>query len=177
VENPPAKENIMKYRRLLLATVSAVVVMSAGLGASTAGAVDNQTFPGAMCIRNSDQPGGSAHFGNSARLFNTSTTAALNVICPIVRDTTTSPWLSVQVTVIDQHVSQNVSCRALSLSSDGNTTFQTSALSTSGNSSSGKVITFGPIGESDNGYHFLRCQLPPKGADASAVASYLISEF
>ena len=167
----------MKYPRLLLATVSAVVALSAGLGSPTAWAIDNTTFPGAMCIRNSDQPGGSAHFGNSARLFNTSTTTALNVICPIVRDNTTTPWASVQVTVIDQHVSQNVSCRALSFSRDGTTTLQTAVLSTSGNSSSGKVINFGAIGEFDNGYHFLRCHLPPKGAEASAVASYLISEF
>ena len=167
----------MKYFRHLLATLSAAMVMSAALGAPTAWADDTKTFPGAMCLRNSDHTGGSAYYGSSARLFNTSTTLALNVICPIVRDNTTSPWLSVQVTVIDQHVSQNVSCRALSLSRGGTTTFQSAALSTSGNSSSGKVINFGPIGEADNGYYFLRCQLPPKGADASAVASYLISEF
>ena len=169
----------MKYSRHLLATVSAVAVMSAGLGTPTAWSADDKVFPGVMCVRDHDQVGGTLFNDNSGRLYNSSGTSTLSVICPIVRDNTGSPSFSANVKVIDQHVSQAVSCRAISQSGDGNTTLQTPSVSSfpnGGNSSSGFSINLGSLAGFPNGYHFIRCSIPPLNAEYSAVASYQVTE-
>ena len=166
----------MKYPRHLLATLSAVAVMSTGLGVSTAWSADDKVFPGVMCVRNHDFVGGTLFNDDSGRLYNSSGTSTLNVICPIVRDNTGSPSFSANVKVIDQHVSQAVSCRAISKSPDGNFEHITGLGSSSGNSSSGIPINLGSLAGIPNGYHYIRCSIPPLNAEYSAVASYQVTE-
>jgi phage-related tail fiber protein len=165
----------MRKIHRLFATLSVAAVI-AGPGAPTAQAGDYKAFPGSMCVRNNDYSGGTPYYGSSGRLFNSSTTSWLRVICPIVRDNETgSP--SFQVIVIDQYLSDGVSCRAVSNSRDGTANNMTAVVKSSGNASTGKEINLGGIASKENfGHHHILCSIPPKGADNSAIASYIVLE-
>lgn len=165
----------MKKLQSLFVTLSAAAVI-VGLGAPMAQAGDYKAFPGSMCVRNNDYSGGTLYYGSSGRLFNTSTTSWLRVICPIVRDNETgSP--SFQAIVIDQHLSDGVACRAVSNSRDGTANNMTAVVTSQGNASTGKEINLGGVASKENfGHHHILCSIPPKGAANSAIASYIVLE-
>jgi hypothetical protein len=120
-------ESSRNTRRLFMILSS--IVLSGVLGAPTTQATDDKVFPASMCIRIFGSGGNPIYFGD-ARLFNSST-QPLTVICPIVRDSTLSPWTRIEVIAIDQHFQQNVSCRGHHLNRDGTSDFATAPTSTS----------------------------------------------
>jgi hypothetical protein len=165
----------MRTIHRLFATLSVAAVI-AGPGAPTAQAGDYKAFPGSMCVRNSQYSGGTPYYAGSGRIFNTSSQSWLHVICPIVRDNETSS-VGLQVIAIDQNLSSGVSCRGLSNSRDGTTGILGPVGTTSGNASTGKPINLGTLPSKENfGAHVLLCEIPPTGADASGVASYVTLE-
>ena len=85
--------------------ILSALVLSGVLGAPTAWAVDDKVYPGTMCVRDNNG-GGSAYYSGSGRLFNASSTSAMTVTCPIVRDNTTSPWSLLQAVVIDNNTTK-----------------------------------------------------------------------
>jgi len=169
------EKTTMKKIYRLLATLSVAAVV-AGLGTSTAQAGDYKAFPGAMCVRNNDYSGGTLYNGSSGRLFNSSTTSWLRVVCPIVRDNETgSP--SFQVIAIDQYLSDGVACRGVSSKRDGTASNMTAVVTSQGNASTGIAINLGGVASKENfGHHHILCSIPPKGADNSAIASYIVLE-
>ena len=158
----------------LFATVSAVAVMSGAFGTTAAYAFpgDEKVFPGSMCIRTS---GGTPSYSTSGKLLNTSSTV-MTVVCPLVRDDVLHQWDVVQVTAIDQHVSQNIECRVRSASQDGNNFVETGRKTTSLNSASGQFIEFPTASEVDRGSFFVLCTIPAAQPTPSGIASYLIAE-
>lgn len=166
----------MRKIHRLFTTLSAAAVI-AGLGAPTAQAGDYKVFPGTMCRPNSDySPNGYAYYGTSGRVFNSSSTSWLRVLCPIVRDNETGS-VGTQVVVIDQNLSSGVACRTISSKRDGTANNMTAVVTSSGNGSNGMFLNLGNLASKENyGYHHISCAIPPKGADASAVASYVTLE-
>jgi hypothetical protein len=164
----------MKKFYRLFATLSAVAVINGAFGTTTAQADDGKVFPGGTCYRLS---GGTANYTSNGRLFNSSAVSAMTVICPIVRDLTQDPWVTIEVVAIDQHLNQNVICRGYSYSRDGGMFGVTAPLPTAGNGNVGQVIDLGGgVWEEARGYYFAKCDIPPVGAAQSGIASYIVVE-
>jgi hypothetical protein len=145
------------------------------LGAPTAQA-DDKVYPASMCIKLFAT--GTIDYTAGGTVVNPSTTTAVTVLCPIVRDNAVRPWKLIEVVVIDQHVNLNVSCTALSFSRDGATS-SSIVRSSSGNSTTAQILSFDGVAEFDRGYHFVRCQIPqanPGNNALSEIASYFVRE-
>jgi hypothetical protein len=169
-------EKAMRNTRRLFMILSSIV-LSGVLGAPTTQATDDKVFPASMCIRIFGSGGNPIYFGD-ARLFNSST-QPLTVICPIVRDSTLSPWTRIEVIAIDQHFQQNVSCRGHHLNRDGTSDFATAPTSTSFITGiTGQVLIIAPAPvDIDKGSFLVRCDIPPTDiGGSSGLASYFIAE-
>jgi hypothetical protein len=83
-----------------------------------------------------------------------------------------------QAVVIDNNTTSNATCRGVTSNRGGTAQVFGPTQSTSGNSSAGKILSFGPLSEVDNGYFFLRCTIPLKQSSTleSALSSYFIRE-
>jgi hypothetical protein len=88
--------------RHLVATLGLTAAIGGLFTTSTAHAVDNKAYPGSLCATNL-APGVAANYDQKGRILNQSSTIAMDVTCPIVRDNPTDPWSRVEVVVIDQH--------------------------------------------------------------------------
>jgi hypothetical protein len=145
------------------------------LGSPTAQA-DDKVYPGSMCIKLFAT--GTVEYTAGGTIVNPSATSPVTVLCPIVRDNAVRPWKLIEVVVIDQHVSLNVSCTAFSSSRDG-ATANSIAKSSTGNSTTAQTLSFEGVAEFDRGYHFVRCQIPqtnPGNGAQSEITSYFIRE-
>jgi len=164
----------MKKFYRLFATLGAVAVITGAFDAPPAQADDGKIFPGSMCTRFS---GGTANYTSSGRLLNSSAVSTMTVLCPIVRDLASDPWITIEVVAIDQHLIQNVTCRGYSYSRDGGLFGVSALFSTAGNGNAGQVLSSGGgIWEADRGYYFAKCDIPPVGAAQSGIASYFVLE-
>ncbi|WP_438016349.1 hypothetical protein WMF18_36755 [Sorangium sp. So ce315] len=142
----------------------------------TVSAADQKVFPGALCR----QTGSSSvvSYDTNGRVHN-ATAGTVSLVCPIVRDVTTSKWNSVSVVVADRSYTSNVVCRAWSAQTDGLGWFQTSS-STGANPEwyVSQTLTFNAQGEErDNGTYYLECTVPAQyEGNNSGVLSYRIDE-
>lgn len=153
--------------------------LALGLGLTLPGAAhaaDRKVQPGHMCVRDYSTSGGIFYTDSVGGVWNDSTTSTLTVLCPFVRDNESSPWISITARVRDLHGGDQLCCTAYSRSELG-------ALSSSNQQCTGITnnltsLTFPSLIDSNNGYFYLRCVIPPKTSTASrsGIWSYRIDE-
>ena len=141
-----------------------------GLVTSTSFAVDDKRYPGADCRQIS---GGIYNFFGGT-VFNSSTTSALGLMCPFVKDS--AGVTSGSVTVYDRHPSQDISCTIFSeLNNASGNFFTSAAVTSSGFGSAPQVLGFGAL--PNNEYYYATCTLPPSSAgNVSHLASFVVNE-
>jgi hypothetical protein len=172
---------------LLLAGASSAVAASCVPSADVY-TVDTKVFPATMCRQIGST--NTVYYDGHGRLLNPSTTAAVTVICPIVRDASRDKWASVHVVVADRNPNANVTCAARSNQTDGLgwSSGPTNPLPTGFydlNAWASQTLTFGPqADERDDGTYFVSCTLPPRyylgistTAYDSGIYSYRIREY
>lgn len=154
-------------------------VFSFGLGCAplvaptTAFAADTKIVPAYVCL-----PSGTNYFsGDDGSVSNNSSSIALTLRCPIVRDNTTAKPTSVKVSVKDNGASTGVICRV-----------RTSALAASGIFSGADVTSSGtgikiltlpiPTTMPANALYLVSCTIPaiPSGEPSSSVRGIIYEE-
>lgn len=165
----------MQALRHVVATLSLAAVMGGLLEPIAVQAADSKVYAGAACVPANGSSWSAANV-TGGRLFNVST-GVMSVACPIVRDNTTAAFTNLEVVAIDRHSTQNVTCWGVSASRDGSSSVTTQLKSTTGDTSTGQVLTFASVTETDKGYFYLHCDLPPSEVgQGSGIASYYITE-
>ena len=157
----------------LLVTAFALLVVSA----SNAQAINGKVYPGDMC----QELGSKSFMRYGEGGIHNDTTSARRVVCPLVRDTVKKKWKSLHVVVVDQHPTEDVTCRAYSAQRDGLGWFQTNSSSEA--KPGVQTLTFGSQKvERDYGSYYLICRIPaayyPKkfSGRISRILSYRINE-
>lgn len=170
--------NSRRYSGKIVYGLAALALLLAGASGAEAG--DAKVFPGTMCVQEGSTS--TIVYNGEGRLLNYSS-SPVAVICPIVRDITTAPWLSVEVVVADRSTAADVSCTAVSAQHDGlYGGFNPQTKKTTGADYDwwvSRTLVFGPPSqERDNGTYFVRCTIPGKqpGWDPSGIYSYRIHE-
>lgn len=139
-------------------------------------ATDGKTLPGAACQPLSKD----ALFSVSSTgvLLNTSTTAFLTVICPVVRDTIASNGISSgQVMAIDNNIASSVSCTLDSRSTSTGLVSSRTANTVAGTNPSPQSLSYAALSSSSGGYYMFRCTIPPQqGSGFSGIAMYRVDE-
>ena len=139
-------------------------------------ATDGKTLPGAACQPLSKD----ALFSVSSTgvLFNTSTTAFLTVICPVVRDTIAADGISsAQVMAIDNNIASSVSCTLDSRSTSAGSVSSRTANTVAGTNPSPQSLSYAALSSSSGGYYMFRCTIPPQqGSGSSGIAMYRVDE-
>lgn len=165
----------MKALSRIVTSFSIAAIVSSLLGLSAVHAADSKVYPGASCLP-ADGFTWSAVSVTGGRLFNSST-GQIAVACPIVRDNTVGAWSSIEIVVIDRHSTQNVTCWGVSANRDGSSSVTSQIKSTTGDSGTGQVLTLPSVTETDKGYFYLHCYLPPaESGQGSGIASYYVTE-
>jgi hypothetical protein len=165
----------MKALRHLVSSFSVAAMLGSVLSAPAAYALDAKVYPGMMCAPTNGFSYDSVRvFGG--RLYNIST-QTISIACPIVRDHTTGAWNSIEIVAVDQHSTDNVACWGVSANRDGYTTVISQIKSTAGDAAAGQVLTLPSISDTDKGYFYLQCNVPPSEfGQGSGVASYYVVE-
>ena len=170
-------EKLERSRALSLIFIG--IVMMVTTCAQSAFSADMKAFPATMCITKGSFVSNGLNYLTRGAVFNASSSTTQSVICPVVRDQPTAPYIFIKVVVVDNHPSLNISCEVHANSRSGDTSNKTAVLSTTGASSSAKILTFAPIAEHDYGSYTIACTIPPVdplAGNASGIGSYLISE-
>jgi hypothetical protein len=158
--------------------VSKSVVALALLGALPA-AAGQATYSGALCapVTGSSTP----TVFRSGRVLN-QTASNIELVCPIQRNLAAPNYnedLSVSITVVDAHYSEDVCCTATVAENDGTAIATDTRCTTGADPFNPKPIGINlpSVFASINGYVSLRCTLPPRysGYD-SVLASFLVTE-
>jgi hypothetical protein len=147
------------------------------LGALPA-AAGSASYSGALCTSVSG-------FSNptifrSGRLLN-QTAGEIEVVCPIQRNisSTFAEDMSVSVTVVDAHFSENVCCTATVAENDGTAITSGSACTSGSDTANPKIIgiNLASVFANLNGYLSLRCSVPARynGFD-SVLSSFVVTE-
>ena len=112
----------------------------------------------------------------TGKLSNTAN-SAVNVYCPVIKDSGTSRILSATVRVIDRNSSANFSCTLATVRSDG-TVQQFQTVSSSGSSPAPQNLTFSGQGAASNGSYSLECTMPAfvPGTSVSTLINYTVVE-
>ena len=155
-------------RNVLTSTLCATVLL---LGAASAWAGDAKHYSGSTCQSNQTAI---RHAYGRAR--NASTTDAIWLECPVLKDTAhiDSGW----VRVIDQNFGDDVRCYLWSLRSDtaGWSGHFRSAAS-AGTNSNPQTLEFSSMSSFSDGSYFLTCLVPPVySGQASSVVAYRVRE-
>jgi hypothetical protein len=165
------KEETMKSIHRLLATLSAIAVMSGVLDVSQARALDGKVYPGSMCVRWS---GPNPVYANSG-IGNPGTTT-LYLDCPAAHDSINYGINNGWVKVLDRHFSSPAQCNLNSLYASGSWFFGwwTPFRSSIGGSASSPVETlyFGSLSSSSTAHYYYSCRVPPT---YNGYVSYLMT--
>ena len=133
----------------------AAALTLAAFSSSTAFAVD--AYPGAMCQQIS---GGTRAIDTDGHVENTSSSATLNLLCPIVDGAVTSPPASTDLFVTDLHFSSNITCDSR-VKNVGPSVVASAAVSSAGTSSSYQTITLtSPAMAYSFTHRFYHCSVP-----------------
>lgn len=169
----------MQYKNLTTALFLGVSVLAAGFSPD-ANAVQT-VYPAIACERWSGG-GGTTWYGGAGRVYNTSATSTLSLVCPIDHVNGLAPKSAI-VNVLDQTTNGQVCCRLEKRSADGGTSWvgPDACTSVSGFSSSGTELTLqvNPAGGTfSGGTEFIFCGVNPQQSNSSqnAVNSYRFSE-
>ncbi|MBK8814559.1 MAG: hypothetical protein IPN42_03180 [Methylococcaceae bacterium] len=161
----------MAYFVLLASSLSVIYSAPASAG-------DEKTIAATSCTALT----GSVIRDDRGRIFNASTTAAANVLCPLVRDNVVAAPLSIKAVVIDNSSlllgDGDITCSARSMSQSGNSVINGATVGTSGTNSNGTILTLTPVTELDRGAYVVVCKIPRKGVGDpnSGIASITIDE-
>ncbi len=161
----------MAYFVLLASTLSAIYSAPVSAG-------DEKTIAATSCTALS----GSVVRDDRGRIFNASSTAPADVICPLVRDNVVAAPLSIKAVVIDNSSlflgDGDITCRVRSMSQSGNAVINGAIAGTSGTNSNGTILTLTPVTELDRGAYVVICKIPRKGVGDpnSGIASITIDE-
>ncbi|WP_426756985.1 hypothetical protein [Myxococcus sp. Y35] len=166
----------LSFRSKSVATLAMLCALPAAAGTAS--------YSGALCTSVSGF--GSPIRYRSGRLLNT-TPNTIEVVCPIQRNVTApsfSETLSVSVTALDPHLTENVCCTATVAEKDGTSLASAAACSNWGADTANHnsfSISLPSVFAGLNGYVNLRCVLPGEytsGANtyASVLASFVVSE-
>jgi len=162
----------MKYRVLVvIAAISGVIAGVKPLSAQFATTV----YAASECKQ--DSANGTLSRTVRGRLQNLSSTDALGVICPIIRETTTATITEVKVTVQDLHSSAVIDCD-MKCYEDSDTTAEFISSGSYQSSSGYNTLTIpsSDITEYNDGRCFLYCSIPvvPSGSNYSELISYYV---
>lgn len=165
--------NYRRHGRKVINGLAALALLLAG--ASGAKAADEKVFPGTMCVQQGISS--TVYYDGNGRVLNSSTTQAVIVICPIVRDSVLDKWQSVKVVAADRNpnANLNVTCTARSNQTDGlgwsyDPTNPSDPFYATLNWWESKTFTFNPpTEERDRGTYFVSCTIPPRYVNGSSV--------
>jgi hypothetical protein len=144
-------------------------------------ATDTKIYPGSMCRQLGNV--NSLSYDGNGRAFNVSA-AAVSVLCPIVRDHSEKGWISMEVTVADRNLDQNVVCRGVSAQVDGLAVYNTPDVKSAGAASEWYASQTLPIGAASAsgqfrqlGTFYVRCTVPARTSlGDSGILRYQIVE-
>jgi hypothetical protein len=112
----------------------------------------------------------------TGKLSNTAN-SAVNIYCPVIKDSGTSRIQSATVRVIDRNSSADFSCTLATVRSDG-TTQQFQTVRSTGSSPAPQNLTFSGQGAASNGSYSLECTMPAfvPGTSVSTLINYTVVE-
>jgi hypothetical protein len=158
--------------------VSKSVVALALLGALPA-AAGTATYSGSLCSTPVSGFSAPTTF-RSGRILN-QTASSIEVVCPLQRNVNFSTFaedMSVSITALDPHLTENVCCTATVTESDGTALASGSACSNWGADTANHKpfsINLASVFAGVNGYLSLRCELPPQYTSGATKYSSVIS--
>ena len=132
---------------------------------------DAKVFPGSSCRQ---LFGEAVSYSSVGRVSNYTDTET-RILCPIVRDETTSGWNQIEVLVKDRSDDEDVFCVARSTSRSGDVGYFSTRTS-SGSANTWQTLQFGSISEYDKGMFLIYCDLPAYDISYSALGSYYVDE-
>ncbi|AEI62756.1 hypothetical protein [Corallococcus macrosporus] len=138
------------------------------------------TYSGSLCTSVSGF--GSPTIYRSGRLIN-QTPNTIEVVCPIQRNVTAPTFteaLSINVTALDPHLSENVCCTATVAEKDGSTLASSAACSNWGANTANHnsfSLSVPSVFANINGYVSLRCVLPGQYTSGSSTYSSVLASF
>ena len=162
----------MITQRSSLASLFALGLGCAPLVPATAFAVDTKIVPATVCL-----PSGTNYFSTEDGVFNNSSTSALTLRCPILRDNTTSKPNSIKVSVKDNSATIGVTCRVRNVGFDASGIFSGADVTSSGTGI--KILTLPlPTVFPTNALYTVTCTIPatPSGQAASGVRGIIYEE-
>lgn len=139
----------------------------------SAEAVDSKTLPGSSC-----QPASSTYASSLAitkgAIYNTSISASIKVVCPIIDDTSGDLDYTYMY-VYDGHGTSAIECTLYSRDITSTTLFDSDSESSAGTGS--QTLTFLNVGGTDGDYYqYIECTLPAKGTTYSYIYGYYAHE-
>jgi hypothetical protein len=173
----------------LLNGLTIAIMLFVGVSHTTAGVCtsddvyvgDIKVFPGTLCRQIGTTS--TVQYDSNGRILNSSTTSAVTVICPIVRDASVDKWDGINIVVADRNPNTDITCQARSNQTDGlGWAYPNPAVKTTGAKfdwwSSDTLSIGSPVEERDLGTFFVTCTIPPRyqSYEPSGVYSYRISE-
>jgi hypothetical protein len=156
--------------RLLIA--KGALFLGLVLASANADAADDKLYPGITCRHSGNLSGTFGTFLGT--VDNLSSTSAMAVLCPFVRDA--SSIASANIQVFDRHTTQDVSCDIrYEFASGPNVTFFVSSNHSTGFGSDVKTIFCGGVFGGD--YYYAQCVVPPaENGNVSHIVRFRISE-
>ena len=148
---------------------------SNALSPSVAFALDGKIYPGSNCVR---YAGSSSVIYNFSAIGNNSTTQALFLDCPGVKDATSihHGWVRGQ----DRHDTQNIRCQLFSVyrnAAGGFVGWWSPVGQSVGSVVAVQQWNYGAVNGNGSSHYYYSCQIPPKvGANASWIDTYSITE-
>lgn len=157
----------------------AAVLVTSMYGASAQAASDGKIYPAMMC-RPTAASASNWTVDSYGRMYNSSTTATLTIVCPVLDDetdtSTSSNDISVDVYYIDASAGTSLSCTFTSRDIVTNVTSDYDTYTTSAFASAAvQTMSLGALVAGDWGddFAYIKCTLPAK--DTSLGYSYLVA--
>lgn len=163
----------MRIFGLTTRLLSMPFVLSAAFFSVTAdAAVVVTNYPGAVCVAVS----GGAYMLFGGTVMNASSTSELNVMCPLVNDSSHGSLAGATIWVFDRNSTRDVSCTLFSETVSGSTVSSFSNTQTSsGFGSSVQTLSFPALGAGQ--HYFVTCSIPrTDGGNVSHVGNILIGQ-
>jgi hypothetical protein len=172
-----------RARKQPLRTLAAVALLMVTWGSTTAWAFDQKNYGGATCHPATASDSARVRY-NQGTVSNTSTTTALLLDCPIIRDETKFSMSSGLVAVVDPRIDEQVSCtmRSLRAVEGAQLTlvdFRTEVSGVPDGRVTIKHLLFPSLAKppGDFGYYTMNCRIPPAStAGVSKILFYSVRE-
>ena len=160
---------IAKYSRLALSA------LALGALASPSSAEAGEVMAGAAC--DAGAPGSAPFMLRLTGTLANTANGAVNVYCPVIKDSGTSRILGATVRVIDRNSSADFSCTLATVRSNG-TVQQFQTVRSTGSSPAPQSLTFSGQSAASGGSYSLECTMPAfiPGTNVSTLVNYTVVE-